>query len=197
MASARHLAPVLGAAHDLVRDALHPGALAVDATVGNGHDTLMLADAVGPEGTVLGFDVQAEALHATRDRLRAAGVADRVRLIQAGHETLLDHLPDDARGAVQAVTFNLGYLPGAADKSVITRPDTTLAALEAATEVLGPGGMITIVLYTGHPGGPEEADAVRARAQTLDQSHWAVLSYQFVNQRGAPPALLAIERLSM
>lgn len=196
MASARHLVPVLGAAHDLVRDALHPGALAVDATVGNGHDTLVLADAVGPAGTVVGFDVQAEALHATRDRLQAAGVADRVRLVQAGHETLLDHLPDGARGAVQAVTFNLGYLPGAADKSVITRPDTTLAALYAATDVLGPGGMITLVLYTGHPGGAEEADAVRAWAKSLDQVHWAVLSYRFVNQCGAPPALLAIERLS-
>lgn len=190
------LAPVLDVAHEMMSRAVEPGALVVDATVGNGHDTLVLARAVGPAGAVLGFDVQQEALRATQVRLRDAGLADRVHLVHAGHETLGEHLPVAGRSAVHGVMFNLGYLPGARDKAVITQPDTTVAALQAATSVLVSGGVITIVLYAGHPGGAAEADAVRAWAVSLDQAHWAALSYRFVNQRGTPPALLAIERLS-
>lgn len=50
------------------------------------------------------------------------------------------------------VAFNLGYLPGG-EKQVITRSETTLLALEAAKRILAPGGLISIVVYLGHPGG--------------------------------------------
>jgi predicted methyltransferase len=172
---------------------LRSGDLAIDATVGNGHDTVFLAQTVGATGRVLGFDVQAAALGMAQDRLHRAGVSERVRLVQAGHETLGTHLPCEGR-RLRAVTFNLGYLPGGADKTVVTRPETTVAALTAATRELGSGGIITVVLYTGHPGGAEEAAAVREWAKGLPQTYWSVLSYRFVNQRGTPPALLAIER---
>lgn len=192
----RILRPVLQAAHEMVGAALTPGAYAVDATVGNGHDTLFLARAVGPAGTVIGFDVQQAAISATRTRLQEAGVADRVQLVQRGHEHLLHHVPEAAKGKVRAVTFNLGYLPGAEDRSIITRPSSTVAALSASTEVLAPGGLISVVLYRGHPGGLEEAEAVLTWGAALPQTAWSVLSYHFVNQRGVPPALLAIERRS-
>lgn len=55
-------------------------------------------------------------------------------------------------GICRLVTFNLGYLPGG-DKNLITKVDTTLQALQAASNVLQPGGLISIVAYVGHPGG--------------------------------------------
>ena len=184
---------VLDYAHVLATDALTAGDVAVDATVGNGHDTVVLARAVGGEGSVFGFDVQAEAIDRTRDRLEEHGLRASVDLIHAGHEHMETQLPDRVHGAVGAMMFNLGYLPGSASDRTTT-PDTTLRALDAATTVLRPGGVITVVLYTGHEGGPEEAKAVDAWAAGRPQERFRVLSYRFVNQRNNPPRLVAVEK---
>lgn len=186
---------ILDVAKDLVDDALAPGATAVDATVGNGHDTVFLARAVGPTGRVLGFDVQAAAIQAARGRLAEAGVADRVTLIQDGHQHMGQHLQAAGVDEVDAVMFNLGYLPGG-DKSLITRPDSTLDALEHALRWVRPGGRITVVLYVGHRGGAAEARAVTTWAEALDQQQIQVLAYRFINRRNDPPRLLAFERMA-
>lgn len=187
------LESVLSFAHTTAAAAVESGGRAIDATVGNGHDTLFLAQQVGPNGAVIGFDIQPEAITRTEERLIEKGVAERVQLYQDGHEHMIDRVPDAWSGTVDAVMFNLGYLPGH-DKSVITRPETTIAALKAARKVLRPGGVITTVLYAGHTGGAEEAEAVETWAAELDQKQVQVLSYRFVNQRGAPPRLLALEK---
>ena len=148
-------------AHAWLATVLAPGDIAVDATVGNGHDTLFLARCVGAQGRVVGFDLQRRAIEQTRQRLAAAGLLPRVDLHLAGHEHLLDHLPDGALGTVAAVCFNLGYLPGG-DKSIITRPGTTRAALDAAWLALRPDGLMTVLAYVGHRGGAEELAEVQA-----------------------------------
>ncbi len=183
---------VLSFASQLSAAVIHEGDLAVDATVGNGHDTLHLAHAVGPSGTVVGFDIQQEAINNTRKRLQRAGVSERVRLVCRSHEHIQEEL--GTGGNVAAVMFNLGYLPGS-DKSLITKPESTIEALGGALSSLRPGGIITLVLYTGHPGGAEEAERVRTWATSLNQESYRVLSYRFINQQNAPPALLAIQRL--
>lgn len=184
---------VLDFAHTLATGALQAGDVAIDATIGNGHDTVALARAVGTEGTVHGFDVQETALTHTRERLVSAGLADRVALHRMGHEQMADHLPSRLHDAIGAVTFNLGYLPGS-DSSVTTAPETTVAALNATKRLLRPGGIATVVLYTGHEGGAAEAEAVEAWAAKQPQERLQVLSYQFVNQRNNPPRLLAVEK---
>jgi predicted O-methyltransferase YrrM len=186
---------VLDFAHTLATGALAPGDTAVDATVGNGHDTVVLARAVGPEGRVVGVDVQAEAIAATRDRLAGEGLEGRVDLVRAGHETMQAHVPDSRHGQVGAVMFNLGYLPGG-DASLTTTPRTTLPALDAALRLLRPGGVVTAVLYPGHAGGAEEATAVEDWAADLSQAQAEALSYRFVNQRNDPPRLVAVEKKS-
>lgn len=186
---------VLDFAHTLARRTTKEGDVAVDATVGNGHDTVALAACVGPTGRVFGFDVQEEALDSARARLTSAEVDGRVELIQAGHEEMVQYLPIDVRGDVSAVTFNLGYLPGSGS-DLTTRPDTTLAALRAAVRVVRVGGVVTVVAYTGHEGGQEETEAVEAWMSELSQSRFRALSYTFVNQVNDPPRLYAIEKTS-
>jgi predicted methyltransferase len=176
-------------AHRLLAERMRPGVAAIDATAGNGHDTVFLAKAVGPDGIVAAFDLQREAIEATRRRCEAEGVADRVRLIEGCHSRLREAGIEACRG----VTFNLGYLPGG-EKTRITRPETTIAALEAALEMLAPGGLITIVAYTGHPGGADECAAVEEWAARLDQEEYAVAGYRFLNQANDPPRLIAIDR---
>src|ERR1700724_4857781 len=114
------------AASSWIEAALFDGALAVDATVGNGYDTLFLAHRVGPKGKVLGFDVQKAALAGAREILKFVGSIDRVSLIHDSHSRLADYLP--AGADIEGAMFNLGYLPRG-NRQIITRPDTTIMAL--------------------------------------------------------------------
>lgn len=154
-------APLTQRAHAALGSVLGPGDVAVDATAGNGHDTLFLAGRVAPTGRIHAFDVQPAALAATRARLAKAGMEDRVTLHQAGHERMPEVLPESVAGRVRAVVFNLGYLPGSGDKAVTTLPATTARGLAAARTILAPEGLISVLVYRGHPGGPAEAEAVR------------------------------------
>ena len=165
--------PLTATVHEAVGQCLRAGDTAIDATVGNGHDTLWLAERVGPAGLVYGFDVQQSALRSASLRLAEAGLESRVQLLAAGHECLEQMLPDEAKGRVRAVLFNLGYLPGS-DKACITRPDTTLSALRQALTVLEPGGLLSVLAYTGHAGGRAEADAVTQWLHGLPEDHYRV-----------------------
>lgn len=176
-----------------VAELLAPGMPAIDATVGNGHDTLFLARQVGATGQVYGFDLQARALAAASARLLAAGVADRVCLIRAGHETMAEHLPATLQGRVQAIMFNLGYLPGS-DRQCITRATSTLPALRQALGWLAPGGLLTVLAYRGHAGGAEEADAVAHWLQGLEPSGYRVDRQYSEETRGTGPELGLVYR---
>jgi hypothetical protein len=158
-------------AHDAVRATLAPGAFAVDATAGNGHDTLFLAQAVGPGGRVLAFDIQAAAIRATRARLEAHGCAEQVDLVEGCHSALAGMLPGGR--PIRAAMFNLGYLPGS-DKQSITGFATTQPALEACLAGLDQQGIVSVMAYRGHPRGDEEADAVAAFFGGLPGQHFSV-----------------------
>ncbi|MDQ8182974.1 FAD-dependent oxidoreductase [Pelagicoccus sp. SDUM812005] len=146
---------------EAIQRTLQPGDLAIDATAGNGHDTQWLAQTVGPTGHVFAYDIQEQALATTRTRLAKYELLPQTTLIQAGHETLLETIPAEHHGQIAAIVFNLGFLPGG-DASVITLPDTTLAALEASLQLLKPGGILVVTLYPAHPGAQQEVEQVLA-----------------------------------
>lgn len=152
------------AAHRVVSEVVKPGEMVVDATAGNGHDTLFLAEWVGPTGKVIGFDIQQAAIDATRRRLDKAGVVDRVDLHGESHTHMAQRVE---RGGVAAVMFNLGYLPGA-DHALITQTEETLLALETAVALLRSGGVVTVVCYPGHEGGDRESAAVVEWAESKE-----------------------------
>ncbi len=166
--------------------------LAVDATVGNGHDTLFLASTVGSAGKVWGFDIQMKALKNTRKMLEARGLSERVELVYANHADLLEHLPvKEIRNRVDCIMFNLGYLPGG-DKSIISKPETTLKGLEAAHTLLAPDGCLTIIVYTGHPGGADEAKAVENWLNRLPKDKWEVIRPSTRIGSNSPPLLFIV-----
>lgn len=184
---------VLSFSHALARQALHEGGIAVDATAGNGHDTLFLAEHVGPTGRVYAFDIQQKALVNTKKRLDEQGIADRVTLIHASHHEMDRYLPEDSKGRLQVVMFNLGYLPHG-DHGLITRPETTLPALEISASWLAPGGVISAVLYIGHPGGREEAEHVLQWSRSLSSQTYQVMHYRLLNREQAPSLVLVEKR---
>ena len=140
---------IVEVAQDEVRAVLKPGDIAIDATVGNGHDTRFLASIAG---IVHGFDIQQSAL----DRLP---MMEHVTLHCRSHAEM-DQIGLD-NGSVAAIMFNLGYLPGG-DKRITTKVESTLRAIDNALSLLQAGGILTVLAYRGHPGGEAEYQAVNA-----------------------------------
>jgi ubiquinone/menaquinone biosynthesis C-methylase UbiE len=165
------------------------GGTSVDATAGRGHDTLFLAGLAGPEGRVFSFDTQEEALQSTRLLLERAGLAERVTLVKGGHEDMERYVS----GPVDAVIFNLGYLPGG-DHSLVTKPDSTVRALRSALRLLRPGGRAGLVIYTGHTGGTEECEAVENDSAGLDSALFNVIKIVVLNRASAAPVVIVIEK---
>lgn len=184
------LKKALSFAQELVKERLREGDVAIDATCGTGYDTVFLAELVGKKGKVYAFDIQREAIKQTRSKLEEEGLLSRVELICDTHSKLDSYIMEQAG----AVMFNLGYLPGG-DHNLVTKPETTIEALKKSLKLLSPGGIITIICYRGHKGGKEEYSALVDFCRELDQKHFTVLEYKFINQVNYPPLLLALERL--
>jgi|SRR5215471_691852 len=181
------------AASSWIEAVLFDGALAVDATVGNGYDTLFLAHRVGPKGTVLGFDVQKAALAGAREMLKFVGSMGRVSLIHDSHSHLENYLPQGA--LVHGAMFNLGYLPRG-NRELITRPDTTIAALEALSRHFAPNGRITVLAYRGHQGGILEYEEVRKFLEGLPDTEWSVEEFAGGGDSPTAPRLFRIAKRS-
>ena len=181
--NARHLAA------DYMRSVIREGDSVVDATMGNGKDTLFLCGLVGESGHVYAFDVQEEAVRRTRERIGEAGFAARTTLIHAGHETMSQHVP----AGVRAIMFNLGWLPGA-QHIVTTKTNTTLEAVQAAVALIAPGGIVTVCIYPGHEEGARELHALLEYAKGLCVRAYNVLHHHFLNAADGTPQLILIQK---
>lgn len=181
--SARYIAA------DCLRRFLLPGDTAVDATMGNGHDTLMLCELVGENGRVYAFDVQKQALESTQKRLREAGVAERAQLYLCGHQHMAQHVPQN----VQAIMFNLGWLPGG-DKSITTQWETTEQAVDAALKLLAVNGICVICVYPGHEAGDYERRLLAQKLAALRPQDFNVVHHRFINAGPGAPECYILQK---
>ena len=173
--------------HHILTNHLKEGDQAIDATAGNGYDTLFLAEQVGPSGKVIAIDIQDCAIQSTRERLESASLVDRVRLVPDDHAVALKKLTASNRGNVAAITFNLGYLPGS-DKSIQTRAESTEEALAASIQLLSPGGYLCVTAYRGHSGGTSEAEAVETFMRNA-KTEGHTVDYYEPESSNSPPVL--------
>ena len=166
------LVPLTQIAHSIAENFLTASSFAIDATLGNGHDTLFLAQKISSPGRIHGFDIQSEAISATSDRLKGQELLNRVTLHQLGHQEMDKVLPSSLIHNTSVIFFNLGYLPGG-DKATTTLLPTTLQALQLSWhQYLSREGMLSIMLYPGHPQGAVEADGVLEWLHLLGEAHF-------------------------
>lgn len=189
MLRAKYLNKITEVNKIFIEKIIENGDIVVDATMGNGYDTIYLANLVGSSGKVYAFDVQEEAIKSTRKKVERDGFSDFVTLILDGHQNMDKYVNEE----VSCVMFNLGYLPRAKHQ-IITKPDTTLEAIEKALKILKPNGVISIAMYTGHEGGMEERNYVCDFLNNLDQNYYNVLHTNFTNQINNPPELILVEK---
>ncbi|XP_011095715.1 uncharacterized protein LOC105175089 [Sesamum indicum] len=180
-------------AHAVWKNVVRKGDLVIDATCGNGYDTLAMLRLIADDtrrGRVYAMDLQKDALESTSSLLDCSVSADERELIELYamcHTKMEDIVP--AGNAVRLVAFNLGYLPGG-DKRIKTESETTLLALEAAKRILAPGGLISVLAYVGHSGGWEEFEIVQSFGAGLPIDNWVCCKLQMLNRPLAPVLLL-------
>jgi predicted methyltransferase len=171
---------------EILRPLIRVADLVIDATAGNGHDTLFLAECVGETGRVLAFDVQQAALESAA--LRVGPLVSRVEFFLESHVAIATRA---APASVAVVMFNLGYLPGE-DHDLTTEATETVAALNAAAAVLKGGGVLSIICYPGHPAGALEAAAVEAWVAMRTAEGWRAARYGGIGTRRPAPFLLLL-----
>ena len=178
-------------AHSIIEANLNAGDIAIDATVGNGHDTLFLARQVGVNGKVFGFDIQQQAIETAQSKLQSEQFADNIQLFQLSHNKMEQYIPIDFHGKIKAIMFNLGYLPGS-DKSIITQTDSTLEALQQSLNLLDKSAVITIAAYPGHSGGDAETQAIRQWLEQLDSDQYSIKTI-YSSDKDIAPRLYVVQ----
>ncbi len=173
----------LGVSHRFIKRHLPKGGFAIDATAGNGGDTLMLCETLGAEGCVLAMDIQEQAVTNTRKLLEENGYAHMVRLVQDSHANLEQYAAPES---ADCVMFNFGWLPGG-DHTVFSTPDTSIAAVTAGLELLRSGGVMSLCIYHGRNNGTAERDALLSFLPTLDNRRYTVIRGDFINRTGDIP----------
>ncbi|MFS0559555.1 class I SAM-dependent methyltransferase [Terribacillus sp. 179-K 1B1 HS] len=183
---------VIAYAHELMEQVIQPGDTVIDATCGNGNDTLVLSRLVGDEGKVLAFDIQEQAIEMTGKHLAMHDVTNTT-LILDSHQRVDHYIKPADEGKLAGAIFNLGYLPGS-NKAITTNAESTITAIEKIRHAMKPGGRIVLVVYHGHPEGAIEKEGLLAHVKDYDQKYYGVLQYRFLNQKNNPPFIIAIEK---
>ena len=178
--------------HHILTNHLEEGDQAIDATAGNGYDTIFLAEQVGLSGKVIAIDIQDCAIRSTREKLESTGLIDRVRLVNDDHAISLRKLMVNDREKIAAITFNLGYLPGS-DKSIQTRAENTEEALYFSIQLLAPGGYLCVIVYRGHNGGDNEAQAVEDFMRKFQTRRHSVNCHE-PKSSNSPPVLWILRK---
>ncbi len=176
-------------AKNFIKKRVENNSIVIDATAGNGHDTLFLANLINENGKIYSFDIQEKAISNTKKRLIQNKKLDRVTLIKDSHENIDKYVKEK----IDLVVFNLGYLPGG-NHEIVTLPNSTITAIEKCLYLLSESGIILITAYIGHKGSKEEVSKVEKFLTNLNQKQFNVLKMDFINQNNHPPILYGIER---
>ncbi|MDO4377553.1 MAG: class I SAM-dependent methyltransferase [Erysipelotrichia bacterium] len=161
--------------------------VAVDATCGNGNDTLFLAENCR---YVYGFDVQKSAVSITENLLKSNEL-DNYCLINDGHQNIDQYVKE--RCAV--ILFNLGYLPKG-DKNITTLAYTTLIAVEKCLNLLKLNGLMIITIYCGHQNGKEEKKQLLDYLLSVDENKFMIRKIENLHKEKNPPEIIVITRKS-
>lgn len=178
--------------HHFLKEHITPGDLCIDATMGNGHDTLLLSQLTGAQGRVLAFDIQECALQATRALLQKNAAPDNVRLILDSH-IHMEHYAEAA--SVSCIVFNFGYLP-TGDHAICTTGATSRIAIESGLRLLKPGGLMSLCIYSGGDTGFEEKLIILDYLKSLDARRFLVIVSSYYNRPNHPPVPVLIRKLT-
>ena len=159
----------------------------LDATLGNGQDTIFLARCMG-EGTIVGFDIQEEAIRKTTEKMKEYPKITFLPILDS-HSSMKSYF----QHSFDLILFNLGYLPGG-NKAITTLWESTEKGIRESLDLLKPGGLLSITAYPGHEEGYREWVHLKAMVKELDQKEFTIQQIEFPNQKNHPPKVFFIEK---
>lgn len=167
------------------------GDLCIDATMGNGNDTLLLSRLCGEKGHVLAFDIQEIALANTRERLEKENAPHNYELFLDSHVNMGKYAEPVS---VSCIVFNFGYLPKG-DHTLATRAESSIQALTVSLSLLKKGGILMLCIYSGGDSGFEERDALLEWLKVLDSRKFLVIKTEYYNRPNHPPMPVLVVKL--
>lgn len=179
----KYITDVSTISHNIINNFCKEHNIAVDATLGNGHDTDFLKNTFSK---VYSFDIQKDAVDNYASKISNE---EHVILINDSHDKFKSYIKEE----VNCFIFNLGFLPGG-NKSITTMAETTILSINNALELLSSGGIIAISIYWGHDEGKREKEKVLRLLSNLPKNKYAVLLHSFINRDNNPPLLAIIEK---
>lgn len=174
-----------------IRQQVKEGDTCIDATMGNGNDTLLLSKLCGRTGKVWAFDIQSDALDNTRAKLLKAQAPLNYELLQKSHIFMEKYA---AKDSASCIVFNFGYLPGG-DHSCSTRKESSIPALEQSLTLLKKGGLLSLCIYSGGDTGFEEKNAILDWLKTLNPRKYLVIKSEYYNRPNNPPVSVQVVKL--
>ena len=176
--------------HHFIKEHVKEGDVCIDATAGNGNDTELLCNLVGPTGRVYAFDIQEQAIEKTRERLQKSALLNWAELIRESHVYMRNYVKDE----VSCIVFNFGYLPGG-DHNLSTQKETSIHAIREGLQLLKKGGIMSLCIYSGGDSGFEERDAILEELKQLDTKRYLVILSSYYNRPNHPPIPVLIVKL--
>lgn len=174
-----------------IREQVQPGDLCIDATMGNGNDTLLLSKLAGENGHVFSFDIQPIALTNTQKRLNAENALPNYTLLLESHCNMQNYAEPET---VSCIVFNFGYLPGG-DHSKSTIASNSIQAMEQGLSLLKKDGLMSLCIYSGGDSGFEERDAILTWLAALDPKRYLVIKSDYYNRPNHPPIPVLVIKL--
>ena len=168
--------------HKLISDLFDKNDIVVDATMGNGNDTLFLAEKALH---VYAFDIQENALIRTKSITRHLS---NITYILDSHENIFSYI-EYAKGYV----FNLGYLPNG-NKDISTTSISTIKTLTSIFDKLRKNDFVLVVCYPGHDEGKIESIALKSLLDTIDKSSLDIVRTTLEYKKNIPPYILLITK---
>ncbi len=170
---------ILNRSRSLMEENLKENDLVIDATTGNGKDSLFLLNIV-KNGYLFGFDIQNDAIDNTNNLLKDK--FNNYTLFNTSHENMYELLKEYSN-KISLIVFNLGYLPKG-NPCITTKSSATINAIENGLKLLNKKGHIVITIYPGHPEGLKESTDIK---KYLDNNtNYAYTEYHNTDNETAP-----------
>lgn len=181
----------LDLAHHYWNEIVVAGDTVIDATCGNGHDSLILAKRALQEnrGKLLCCDIQEIAIENTSKLLSEQLSTEQIRNVQFFHGSHIEFPETLKSNSVKLIVYNLGYLPGG-DKTKTTMSEVTLQSIQKGMDLIISGGMISMTCYPGHAEGLREESLILELAVQADPKLWSCCHHRWLNRHKSPSLLL-------
>ena len=173
----------LGIVHKILKMHIKPGDFCIDATAGNGHDSVYLCELTGKEGKLLAMDIQQSAVDSTAANLAEHGFSGMSTVVCTSHSDIDKYAEPNS---ADCIVFNFGWLPGGSH-DVFTRAETSIPAIKKSLDILKPGGLLSLCVYYGRNNGYSERDTIMEFVSSLPGAQYNVMKCDFLNRFNDPP----------